>query len=200
MKVARDRRQEDGGRAEISPQPEPDGRHPTAGGVGGGFVRPYTQVDEKIFFAAASLWQVPLDRRDLGLVGALIAALGIQIPMFPGTGLESRDPTTFAPWFQIVSMLLFPTLMVMAAVALGVAWRRPRVSAYLSVAFATGMIAVTLMDVTGLGGSRPPTAIAGLELGALITLSLTLGFALRVLRHRAPGWTGSTAGPPSATT
>ena len=135
----------------------------------------------------------PWERRDSGLVGALIAALAIQVPTFPGTGFETRDLSTFAPWSQRISMLLFPSLMIVAVVAVAIAWRRPRGSARLSVALAVGMIAVTLLDVTGLGGGAPPpSAIATLELGALVTLALTLtlAFALRVLRRPASGSAG----------
>jgi hypothetical protein len=115
----------------------------------------------------------------------LIAAIAIQVPMFPGTGLETRDLSTFRPWFQSISMLLFPALMVTAVVALAIAWRRPRITAYLSVPFAVGMSAVTFLDVTGLGGVAPPLAIDALELGALATLAFTLVFAVRLLRGRA---------------
>ena len=117
--------------------------------------------------------------------------------MFPGTGLETRDLSTFTPWFWSISMLLFPALMVAAVVAVVVAWRRPRLSAYLSVAFAVGMIAVTLLDVTGLGGVAPPLAIAAFELGAVVTLVVTLVLALRVLRGPASRPVAPSAGPPS---
>ncbi len=124
---------------------------------------------------------MPLERQVFGLVGALVAALLVQVPMFPGTGLETRDLSTFAPWFQGVSMIVFPSLMVAAVVAVVRAKKHPWFSAVLALAFATGMIAVTLLDLSGLGGTVPPTAIASLESAALATLAVTFVFAVLVL-------------------
>ena len=116
-----------------------------------------------------------------GLVAALVAALLVQVPMFPGMGLETRDATTFAPWFQMVSLVLFPSLLVAAVIALVVASGRPRVSASLAAAFGAGMIIVTSLDLSGAGGAAPPLVISILEAAALVTLGPTLVFAGRVL-------------------
>ena len=138
-----------------------------------------------------------LDRRAYALQAALIAALAIQVPMLPGTGLETRDPTTFAPWFQTVSIALFPALMVAGVLSLVFLRSRPRGSASLAVAFAVGMISVTLLDVTGLGGVAPPSAIATFEIGALVATAVTLVFALRFLSNPVRELGGPSAGPPS---
>ncbi len=141
---------------------------------------------------------MPVERRVFGLMGALVAALLVQIPMFPGTGLETRNLSTFAPWFQGISMVVFPSLMVAAVVAVVLAKNHPWFSAVLAIAFATGMIAVTLLDLSGLGGAVPPTAIATLEVTALATLALTLVFAAFVLVRPSPGVVAARRGPPAA--
>ena len=124
-------------------------------------------------------------RNARALIIALAIALAVQVPMFPGTGLETRDLSGFTSWYQTISMVVFPALLVAAVAAIILARNHWKLAAWTAIVFAVGMVPITLLDLTGLGGASPPTSVAALEAAALATFGATLTVASRTLRGQS---------------
>lgn len=139
-----------------------------------------------------------LSRRTWGLIAALAFALAVQVPMFPGMGLEARDLSRFASWYQTISMTLFPALMVSAVAAIVLVRNHPRSAAWAALAFGAGMVPITLLDLTGWGGVSPPATVAALEVVALATFVATLIAAIRTLPLKTTDRTQRVSGLPPA--
>ena len=124
-----------------------------------------------------------LRREAFGLVSSLAVALAVQIPMFPGLGLEARDLSGYAPWMTIISLVLFFPLLALAVAAIPLAWRHTLLSGRIAVVFAVGMIPITVIDMAGLAGPQPSTTILGFEIAAIVTFGAILFYGLRLLAY-----------------